>query len=250
MRDWIRNRLLGLADVLYPPVCPMCGRVLRQTYDMRLEIGAEVGVEGYNAPICGVCYKQLPRTEQAQNRQNMTEMLFYQRRKFVRGGALLFFEKEHPVQRLVHAMKFHQRPDIGYYFGQLMAEEFMAADFFDGIDLLIPVPLHPRRERERGYNQSEFIARGISDMTGIPVDTLRHVTRIRNTHQQALTSGDAREANVAGAFLVNHPEELYRKHVLIIDDLVTTGATIGAVMDALTPARGCRYSVLTLGKAI
>lgn len=248
--QWFRYMMQGLLDVIYPPICPMCGRVLRQSYDMSREIGADVSAGGYNSPICASCYRNLPRTEQASERQNETEMVFYERRRFRRGAAFLFFEKNHPVQKLVHAMKFARRADIAYYCGTLMAEEMLHTGFFDDIDVIIPVPLHAIRYRERGYNQSEYIARGISDMTGIPVDMLHHVQRIRATHQQARTAAHARETNVAGAFRVNHPEELYRKHILIVDDLVTTGATISAVMDALTPVRGALYSVLALGKAI
>lgn len=240
----------GILDVIYPPVCPMCGRVLRQHYHPEYEIGADISLNGYNAPICASCYKQLPRTEEAENRGNLTEDKFIRERRFVRGAAFLFFEKEHPSQQLIHAIKFGNRPDLAFYLGMLIAEEYAHTGFFDDIDLMIPVPLHKNRLRERGYNQSEYIAKGIQSMLGLPIDELNHIERVRDTHQQALTSGKDREENVRGAFRVNHPEELYRKHILLIDDVVTTGATLSAMMEALIPARGAKYSVLTLGVAV
>lgn len=128
--------------------------------------------------------------------------------------------------------------------------EMMQTDFFDGIDLIIPVPLFERRARERGFNQSEWIARGLSEKTGIPIDTQHHLLRIRDTGQQAMLRGKDRTKNVDGAFAVNHPEELYRRHILLVDDVVTTGATLGACMQALIPCRSCKISVFSLGKAV
>jgi len=110
------------------------------------------------------------------------------------------------------------------------------------------MPLHERRMRERGYNQSEYIARGISAITGIPVDTT-HVTRIRNTPKQALQKGDERKANVEDAFAVNQPEQLYRTHILVVDDLITTGETMRSCLKAMKKCRGAKFSVFALCKA-
>lgn len=236
-------------DILYPVTCPMCGKVLRQAYRMDREIGASMSVGGYNAPICGVCYKHLPRTEEGKERGNMVEGIFMERRRFVRGGAFLFFEKGHPVQDLVHAMKFRRHPEVGYYLGTLMADEWLNTGFFDDIDVIVPVPLHPTRLRERGYNQCIYIARGISDVTGIPIEE-QAVVRVKKTLQQALQTKGTRAENVEGAFLLKDENVLRKKHVLIVDDLITTGATMGAMMDALKHCYGVKYSVLSLGKAI
>ena len=128
------------------------------------------------------------------------------------------------------------------------AMEILYADFFDEIEVIVPMPLHPKRLRERGYNQAEYIAKGISEITGIPVDTT-HVTRARNTPKQALQRGEARKANVADAFAVNHPEQLYHKHILVIDDLITTGETAKACLRGMRPIRGATFSVFALCKA-
>ena len=145
-------------------------------------------------------------------------------------------------------MKYADQPMIGYRFGRMAAMEMQYADFFDGIDVIVPMPLHPKRLRERGYNQSEFIARGISEITGIPVDTT-HVTRSRNTPKQALQKGEERKHNVNNAFAVNHPEQLYHKHILVVDDLVTTGETMRSCLKAMKRFRGAKFSVFALCKA-
>lgn len=192
----------------------------------------------------------LPRTEHTELRDNVTEQLFSDNRRFQRGASYLFFEKDAPAQKLIHRLKYGGQAELGEFLGREAAYEYMEADFFEGIDLILPVPLHPRRLRKRGYNQAEFIASGIAGATGIPLDTLEHIHRHTDTPHQARLEKKNREANVANAFAINHPEELYRKHILIVDDVVTTGATIRAVMSALTPARGCKISVFTLGKAV
>jgi len=163
-------------------------------------------------------------------------------------AAFLFFEKDHPVQVLIHRMKYADQPMIGYRLGQEAAREFFDSGFFEGIDGIIPMPLHPRRLRSRGYNQAEYIARGISDVTGIPVDTT-HVTRVRNTPKQAQQTGEGRKMNVANAFAVNHPEQMYHRHLLIVDDLITTGETMRACLHAMRAFRGARFSVFALCKA-
>lgn len=222
----------GLLDIFFPRCCPICGSVL----------------EDNEIVICNQCLARLPRTEQSVLRGNLTEDLFAGVHHFRRGAAFLFFDKNTNTQRLIHSMKYHERPEIAYALGREAACDFMQSDFFDGIDLIIPIPLHPKRLRERGFNQSEWIARALSETTNIPMDT-SHVTRVRNNPQQALQSAQARETNVAGVFKVNHPEDLYHKHILIVDDLITTGATIRACIDAMKVCRGAEFSIFALGKA-
>ena len=222
----------SLLSLFYPHCCAMCGSLL----------------EDETQTLCPQCIQRLPRTEQSSLRGNLTETLFADLPRFERGAAFLFFDKGADVQRLVHKMKFHEQPQIAYDLSREAAYDFMQADFFEDIDLIIPIPLHPHRLRERGYNQSEWIARALSEATGIPVDTT-HVCRIRNNPQQALQKASDRATNVEGVFAVNHPEELYRKHILIVDDLITTGNTARACIKALRPCRGARFSVFALGKA-
>lgn len=231
-----------LFSILYPRTCAMCGGYIGDTTSV----------------LCDACLRSLPLTEQDMLLHNSTEMAVagqpsdlvaaMKTMHLRRAAAYLFFEKEHPVQDMIHRMKFADQPLIGYQLGRQAALAFLQSDFFDEIDVIIPMPLHPKRLRERGYNQSEYIARGISDVIGCPVDTT-HVTRIRHTHQQALQRGDERHHNVADAFAVNHPEQLYHCHILLVDDLITTGETIRSCMRAMRLFRGAAFTVFALCKA-
>ena len=204
--------------------------------------------ENQTGLLCDSCMTKLPRTEQSILRANSTEDALAGVGHLQRAAAFLFYDKEQPIQRVIHKMKYADQPLIGYQLGRQAAMEFLCTDFFEGIEVIVPVPLHKNRQRSRGYNQSEYIARGISEITGIPVDTT-HVTREKDTPQQALQSGDDRKNNVADAFAVNHPEQLYRKHILVVDDLITTGETAKACIHAMRTIRGAKYSVFALCKA-
>lgn len=242
-----------LSAIFYPPVCPMCGGHVGDIAD-RTEV------------ICSACLDTLPRTEQAVLPENSTEMTLWGEchspaaaRRIMhleRAAAFLFYEKDHPLQRVIHKMKYADLPEIAWQLARLAAREFAYADFFEGIDLIIPVPLHPNRLRSRGYNQSEYIARGLSDVTGIPVDTT-HLLRCKDTPKQAqikasgaMTSvPELRKANVADAFEVVRPEQLYHKHILLVDDLITTGETVRACLKAMKRFRGAEFTVFALCKA-
>jgi ComF family protein len=228
--------------------------------------GAYIGEQALSGQLCPTCLASLPRTEQAELRQNETEMAlagvnpFYVRdagqqmvraqkaMHLKRAAAFLFFEKEQPIQDVIHKMKYADQPMIAYRLGREAAMEMQYADFFDEIDVIIPIPLHENRLRSRGYNQSEYIARGLSEVTGIPLDTT-HVTRIKDTPKQAQQKGADRKANVADAFAVNHPEQLYHKHILLVDDLLTTGETMRSCLKAMKRFRGAKFSVFALCKA-
>ena len=245
MHDTLSRLREGVLDTLYPPVCPMCGRRVMENNELTQSFTP------YR--ICGLCYRALPRTEHAYLRGNAVEQHFMTRIHFVRGGAYLRYEKGKPVRQMVHRMKFGAWPTIGpelaYYLGVQAALEWQPYDWFEGMTMLVPIPLHPKRERERGYNQSEYIARGISDVTGLPVrtDILR---RVRETNQQAMQRGEDREENVKDAFALNDLLAIRHQHVLLVDDLVTTGATVDAAIDALAASHSCRYSVFAIGKAM
>lgn len=222
----------ALLSVVFPSICPCCGQVV-------------VEEEGQ---ICPSCLHQLPQTEQIDTRGNLTEDKFANIPNFVRGAAWLHYA-EPKVKKLIQQMKYKNRPMIGYHLGKVLGQRLGEAGFMDGIDLIIPIPLHPKRLRERGYNQAAYIAKGISEATDIPMDDLDHVQRLINNPHQALLLVDSRRQNVSHIFAVNHPEELYRKHILLVDDVITTGATLQSCIKAMTPIRGCQISVVTVAKA-
>lgn len=242
-----RTFAADLLSIFFPQTCPMCGRYIGE--EVRLVQSDARGI------LCADCLDTLPRTEQAELRENLTEMTLTggkvaakKAMHLERAAAFLFYDKEYPIRRVIHLMKYADQPMIGFQLGRQAAMEMQYADFFDGIEVIMPIPLHKNRLRSRGYNQSEYIAYGLSSIIGIPVDTT-HLKRVKDTPKQALQDAEGRKTNVAGAFAVNHPEQMYHKHILLVDDLLTTGETMKACLQAMKAFRGATFSIFALCKA-
>lgn len=225
-------------ELFYPTLCPLCQR----------------GVDALGE-ICPDCLRMLPRTEHAVLRENKVEMYFQEfqpfhsmrlRNRFVRAGAWLQYSDE--VALLIHRAKYSEQPFLASFLGRHAAAEWADSGFFDDIDLLVPVPLHERRFRERGYNQSEYICRGMAEVLHLPIDTTT-LFRKHDTHKQALLTDAERIENVKDAFAVAQPERWHKKHVLLVDDVITTGSTIRQCIKEITPIRSCRISVFSLATA-
>ena len=217
-------------DFLCPRHCVVCGRTLSPS----------------EQSLCGVCLLHLPRTTfQFTPCENDVAQLFWGQLPVERAAALFFYEPHSETAQLLYQLKYNQRPDIGEDLGRVMAKEMQLAHFFDGIDVLVPVPLSRKRRRQRGYNQSEMLARGISDVTRLPIDT-RSVCRDHFHKSQTFLTRLERRENVEGIFRLRHPKCLEGRHVLLIDDVCTTGATLIACGEALRHVPGIRISVLTL----
>ena len=170
--------------------------------------------------------------------------LFYGRVRLKAVTACFFFSKEGKVQRLIHELKYKGNADAGVFLGQELGKTIKEAPLFEGLDYLIPVPLHPKREKERGYNQSMMIARGVNEVTGIPVGD-QYLFRSVNTATQTHKSKEERWQNVKDIFEVKHAEQLEGKYVLLIDDVLTTGATLEACALKLSAVKGITISCAT-----
>lgn len=228
-RKWVLDPLWHL---VWPRECAMCNQVLRMHEEL----------------LCESCLRGgLPKTEEGCHRDNRLECLFSEVDKFQRGGAYCFYPKEHPIRNAIHEMKYDSKPEIGRMLGRMAAEEWKAYGFFDGIDCIIPLPLHKERLRERGYNQAEWIAMGVRDVTGLPIDTEHLIRIINNDKQSRMSLAERRE--LGNIFAARHPEQLRGKHVLLIDDVVTSGTTMLRAMETLHPIQRCRYSVFSLAIA-
>ena len=222
-----------MLNLISPQACPVCGG--------RMTVG--------EALVCGKCNLQLPRTGYSGNAyRNEMAKLFWLQIPIERAAAWFFYEAHSPVSRLLYRLKYANHPETGEEMGRMMAQEIQADGFFDGIDAIIPVPLTRKRQRERGYNQSMEIARGVSGITGIPI--LKQVL-VRTSFAESQTRKDrrGRHDNVESAFRLNKNIALQGKHLLIIDDVVTTGATITACGKQLMKAGEVKISVLTAGFA-
>ena len=237
------NLLRALSSVFFPFRCAGCGEVLSDEEEF----------------VCAQCLGVLPVTEEAWHRGNKLEMLFrsfapYMQEesktanKFIRGAAYTYYRNS--VPNIIHTMKFTGDPKLARWMGKRAAQALSNnnSSFFEGIDLLMPVALHPRRLQERGFNQSEWICMGISEVTGIPIDT-NHLVRTVYTDQQSRKTLEER-ATLGSVFSVINPNELIGKHVLIVDDVVTTGTTIKRVLEVLHPIRRCTYSVFGMTFAV
>ena len=172
--------------------------------------------------------------------------LFWHLTPVERAAAFIYFQPRSEMARMVYQMKYGNSPDVGEDLGRLMASDMQMAHYFDDIDLLLPVPLTPKRQRQRGYNQSEMLALGISSITHLPVAAQALKRTVFRESQTHLTRHE-RQENVDGMFVVNDADQLKGRHVLLIDDVCTTGATLIACSQALASVEGIRISVLTLG---
>lgn len=162
-------------------------------------------------------------------------------------SALLYFRHESGYRAMIHSLKYSGRRDIAEALGEAFGRELRESPLYDSVDLLIPVPLHWSKRMQRGYNQAEEICTGLGRSMGIPYD-FHSLKRIRRTRAQALhRDTDARRRNVEGAFRLRRPERLQGKHILLVDDVLTTGATITACAEAiLSELPDARISVATL----
>ena len=224
------NLWTRILDLIAPRSCAVCGN--------RLSITEHA--------VCTSCYLHLPRTTyQFTPYDNPMTQLFWGLSTVTHAAALLFYEPHGEVARLVYDLKYADRPDIGEDMGRMMAEEMRMAGYFDGIDAIIPVPLSPRRKRQRGYNQSEMLAQGISETMHIPVNT-RALHRKHFQQSQTTLMRHQRQENVADLFVLGETDGLEGKHLLLVDDVCTTGATLTACARVLDTVPRLRLSVLTL----
>ena len=224
---WISD----LKELLFPRYCKVCGQRL-----MRSE-----------QHLCLGCLLDLPRTHYEQQPENLLMQHFLEWPEVVRATAYFYYYKEGKYSGLIHHLKYYDHPEVGTYFGRLAANELRQSGFFDDIDLIIPVPLSKKKQRKRGYNQCDYIARGISEATGIAVET-RCIERTIDTDTQTRKGSAERWKNTEGVFHVTESTLFKNKHVLVVDDVSTTGSTLHACISALLTVPGVHISVFALAK--
>ena len=225
MRFKLLNAVVGL---FYPSVCAACGNSLFQ----------------WEKTVCTRCRSLLPKTGYELHEGNPLAQLFYGKVRLQAVTACYFFSKEGKVQHLIHELKYKNNPEAGVFLGQQLGKTLREAPLFQGLDYLIPVPLHPKKEKERGYNQSLMIAQGVAEVINVPVGK-SFLTRTVNTATQTHKSKEERWQNVKGIFELHQAERLCGKYVLLIDDVLTTGATLEACALTLSKVPGIVISCAT-----
>ena len=235
----LRTTVRAFYDLVYPPCCALCKD---RIYDERGVIcdDCEHGLLPIEAPYCERCGQSLATP--------VSPCSACPGRTFYFDGALSGFQFNTPLQDLTHQLKYRSRPGIGRFLGSLLGKRVEREPAFPHIVAVVPVPLHSLRRRERGYNQSEYIAQGISDETGIPV--LRDVlVRNRNTPTQTSLTPDGRAANVEGVFDVIRTDAVRGSSLVLVDDVFTTGATINSGARSLILEGAERVFALTIARA-
>ena len=229
----IRQPLNGFLSLFFPLLCKGCGNPIPKPAMV----------------LCRRCRSRLPRTGFEQSLTNPVMQTFWGRVPLEFASALFYYRKGELLPTLIHQLKYKRCQENGAFLGTLAGQILKSPTRYASIDAIVPVPLHPRKEKLRGYNQCSLLGQGLSSVTGWPL--LDHaVVRLIHTQSQTRRSRYERWQNVEGIFGVLSPDGLVGKHVLVVDDVVTTGSTLEACCRALLQVPGVRVSVLTIGYAV
>jgi ComF family protein len=214
---------------LFPHVCEGCGTDVLEPDHL----------------LCLKCLSSLPKTEFQFYPNNPVEKIFWGRLPVTSAMAFCYFTKESLMQHLMHQLKYRGNQEAGLYLGRLMGHALAAANRFHYVDALIPLPLFPAKERKRGYNQAALLCEGIATVMNKPV--LKDIViRTMHTESQTKKSRIERWLNMEGRFELTDPDAVKDKHVLLVDDVITTGATLEACGTVLLGPEHTRVSVATL----
>lgn len=197
--------------------------------------------------ICASCFFFLPKGELKIDKNTLSAPLLASSDLFIGSSHLFNFDKNGKTQHLLHELKYKSNMQLGIYLGELMGSDFKP--MLEDIDVIVPVPLHPKKMYQRGYNQSELLAKGISSIIDKPIDT-NNLTRIKNTETQTKKDKSARIENVKSAFSLINSEVFAHKTILLVDDVITTGSTLLACMSEIEKSEGAKIKVLALAQAV
>lgn len=220
-------------SLLFPRLCYACGNHLLRNENL----------------ICTECYVVIPRTNYHTDQNNPVAQLFWGRCMIEKAAAFSYYNKGSRIRNLIHNMKYHGIKEIGYELGRIYGLSLLEGGFTNDIDMIIPVPLHSSKRRLRGFNQSESISEGLSVSSHLPVN-LSSLARITVSATQTKRSRYERWTNVEGIFKVMDPAAITGKHILLVDDVITTGSTIESCTNELLQVEGVRVSVIALAYAV
>jgi ComF family protein len=227
----LQSYLQGFAGLIFPRYCAACGHALYRNENI----------------LCMGCYAELPRTRFHHDAENEVAQMFWGRVPAENATSFMYFAKGSRYQHILHELKYNGQKQIGTAMGRLFGSELKNTPFSTA-DLIIPVPLHPSKFKTRGYNQSELIASGISEILHLPLETTL-ISRAIDTTSQTHKTRYERWENVRYIFHCENPEALKNKHVMLVDDVITTGATLEACASCLAPVEGIKISLVSLAFA-
>ncbi len=228
----LKSTLKHFLDLFFPQLCIVCKQRL-------------ISQEKF---LCLKCQLHIPKTNFHNQPNNTMEQLFYGRVPIERATAFFEFQKGSDYQKILHQLKYQGQKQLGERMGWLHGIELRDSEFASSIDFICPVPLHPKREKKRGYNQSQQLANGLGSAMNKPI---RNDILVRAIHTKTQTRKNRFERwqNVDGIFELTKPEEALGKHILLIDDVVTTGATLEACAAAIKKCSDAKISIITLAIA-
>lgn len=227
----IINILNDFTGLFYPKICASCDDSLVRNENL----------------FCTACRVGLPRTNFHHDKDNEVAQIFWGRIPVEYATAYFYFQKGGRVQKLLHKLKYKDQKEIGVELGRMIGRDLVQSSF-NQVDVIVPVPLHKSKKRKRGYNQSECLAEGLSMSMMKPLDTTSLFRAIANPTQTRKHRYE-RWTNVESIFKLRYPEAIANKHILLVDDVITTGATLEACASALLEAEGVKVSIVTAAKA-
>ncbi len=228
----IQSIFESILNLVYPKICQGCGEYLLQ----------------HENHICTSCLYEMPKTNYQHKEDNPVARLFWGRTKITNATSLFHFNKGGKFQKLIHKLKYQGKKEIGYELGRQFGFELKSSPAYAHINSVIAVPLHPNKQAKRGYNQSEAIAKGIADVLGIELDN-SSLIRTKESETQTKKSRYERWQNVNSIFEVCQEDALTGKHVLLVDDVVTTGSTLEACANKILEINDTSVSIATLAVA-
>ena len=223
------NLVKDITNLFYPEVCLICSKTLTK----------------HEVHLCLSCRLDLPVTDFSANAGNDVEISFYGRVPIINATSLFYYNRKGNVQKLIHQLKYKNQQKIGYFLGEWLGEEMLASDRFKSLDCIIPVPIHPKKLKKRGYNQVTTFGQGLSKKMKIPLNEME-LFSVSKTKTQTFKTRLERSTQIDEKFQITNQERLEGKHILLIDDVITTGATLEACSIPLLQVKNIKISIATI----